>query len=567
MNISFITRNIKYLVVFLMTLLLLFVWQNKQINNYNLRYYKESDSANILVALYAFLQNDLDSSSEYFKRVLNENPNNIEIINYAYISTLLGIGVEPAINLAKEYLKDPKKITGNLLYSLPEIKNNQYDRAYNLLNSNNQYNKHNFDFVIIPLVNNWLLAAQNKCDMAVNFDNFKALEDDPFIIMHKGLISSYCKKNDMAKEYFLMLPISQLLPLKSRDRIAKFYAMSGDVNKAKEIYQNYMDYHPLSVEFADEIKKLEQNKVLVKEIISPKEAIIDSFNEIASGLISTKLYNAVDVYLAMSLYLDPNNDESLFLAAKSLHERNIFDKAYAHMIDISPDSIYFLPTQEMIEKGEYDVYLGKSRKEYFLDIISKYPNNMELKIRLAQIYYEDKEYNKMLEIYENLVQQKSDYWLLYYMRGVAYERSNNWDNAEKDFIHALNLQPNQADTLNYLGYSWAVKDKNLDKAFLYIENALKQRPEEPAFLDSLGYVYYKKCNYIKSKEYLVKAIDKMPEDAAINDHLGDVEYLLGNKNEAILYWSQVLDYSDDDIEIKLAKDKIANGFKKICKNK
>ena len=111
-------------------------------------------------------------------------------------------------------------------------------------------------------------------------------------------------------------------------------------------------------------------------------------------------------------------------------------------------------------------------------------------------------------------------WTLFYDRGVALERSGQWERAEADLQHALELKPDQPLVLNYLGYSWIDRGHNLDRGLKMIEKAVELRPEDGYIIDSLGWAHYRLGNIPSAIEYLEKAIELVPEDPTINDHLG-----------------------------------------------
>ncbi len=150
------------------------------------------------------------------------------------------------------------------------------------------------------------------------------------------------------------------------------------------------------------------------------------------------------------------------------------------------------------------------------------------------------------------------YWYLFYSRGMSYERSTKWDLAEKDFLYALELNPDQPLTLNYLGYSWIDLGKNIDEAHKLITKAVKLRPNDGYFVDSLGWAYYRMGEYKKAVSELEKAVGLVPNDPIINDHLGDAMWRAGYKNEAVYQWNRALIYKPDNelknkIKFKLKK--------------
>ena len=143
-------------------------------------------------------------------------------------------------------------------------------------------------------------------------------------------------------------------------------------------------------------------------------------------------------------------------------------------------------------------------------------------------------------------------------RGIAYERTDKWEKAEKDFMHALELSPRQPLVLNYLGYTWIDYGINLKKAENFIREAIKLRPKDGYFIDSLGWAYYRQGKYDLAVLELEKAVGLIPNDPVINDHLGDALFRAGYYNEAKYQWNRALLYEPEkelkeNIKFKLKK--------------
>ncbi len=141
------------------------------------------------------------------------------------------------------------------------------------------------------------------------------------------------------------------------------------------------------------------------------------------------------------------------------------------------------------------------------------------------------------------------HWRLLYARGIALERANRWPRAEKDFLKALEFEPDQPFVLNYLGYSWVEQGKNLDEAQAMIRKAVELRPNDGYIVDSLGWVYYQLGNYEEAVRELERAVELRPEDPVINDHLGDAYWKVGRQLEARFQWKRALGLEPDaDLE-------------------
>ncbi len=111
-------------------------------------------------------------------------------------------------------------------------------------------------------------------------------------------------------------------------------------------------------------------------------------------------------------------------------------------------------------------------------------------------------------------------WVLFYFRGICYERSKQWPLAEADLKKALQLYPDQPLVLNYLGYSWVDQGINLDEGMNMIRRAVEQRPDDGYIVDSLGWANFRIGNYDEAVKELERAVELKPEDSTINDHLG-----------------------------------------------
>ena len=137
------------------------------------------------------------------------------------------------------------------------------------------------------------------------------------------------------------------------------------------------------------------------------------------------------------------------------------------------------------------------------------------------------------------------HWPLYYDRGIALERSHQWEKAEADFLQALRFAPDRPHVLNYLGYSWTEQGRNLQQAKEMIEKAVQQRPNDGAMVDSLGWVAMRMGNIPEAVRLLERAVELEPGDATINGHLGHAYWEAGRRLEAIYQWRRALNFKPE----------------------
>jgi tetratricopeptide (TPR) repeat protein len=141
----------------------------------------------------------------------------------------------------------------------------------------------------------------------------------------------------------------------------------------------------------------------------------------------------------------------------------------------------------------------------------------------------------------------------YFQLGSACERAKDIEQAVKHFRHALDLEPDFAEALNYLGYMWAERGENLDEARTMIERALKEEPKNAAFLDSMAWVLYKLNKPTEALPFMKKAIELTKDpDATLQDHLGDIFAAMKRMGEAREAWERALKIEPkDEIRKKL----------------
>lgn len=165
-----------------------------------------------------------------------------------------------------------------------------------------------------------------------------------------------------------------------------------------------------------------------------------------------------------------------------------------------------------------------------------------LYLEIAQTYEKAKRWNDMgkaLDKAEPLSATTSDKVQLYFMRGAMLERQKKYEASEAEFRKVLDLEPDYAGALNYLGYMLADRNVRLDEAYQMIKKAVELEPDKGEYLDSLGWVYYRQGKLDDAVTELQHALDRT-EDPTIHDHLGDVYAKLGKTREAIAQWQASL---------------------------
>ena len=191
------------------------------------------------------------------------------------------------------------------------------------------------------------------------------------------------------------------------------------------------------------------------------------------------------------------------------------------------------------------------------------PDNILILLALGQVHSGQKQYQEAIDIFEKTagIVAKSDeldfndsFYLQY---GAACERAGLYDRAEELFTDCIKEYPESHQVLNYLAYMWAERGTRLNEALVYVNRALEQDPDNGAYLDTLGWIYYRQGNYNEALKKIQEANKFIPTDPTVNDHLGDTWSAIGDRDQAVRHWRK--SYQIDSDNSRVADKLEANG--------
>jgi tetratricopeptide (TPR) repeat protein len=198
------------------------------------------------------------------------------------------------------------------------------------------------------------------------------------------------------------------------------------------------------------------------------------------------------------------------------------------------------------------------------------PADLDVYLSLAQVYERGRRYaeaEQAARAAEALARTPDDRTRAWFLLGAIYERQKKYDRAEKEFSRVLEVNPDDAPTLNYYGYMLAERGVRLAQAAELVRRALAQDANNGAYLDSLGWTYFRQNRLAEARQWLLKAVARSPHDPTILGHLGDVYQRLGQMEQAVRTWEKALeawkhvapaDYEPDqvhELEKKLARSR------------
>jgi tetratricopeptide (TPR) repeat protein len=194
------------------------------------------------------------------------------------------------------------------------------------------------------------------------------------------------------------------------------------------------------------------------------------------------------------------------------------------------------------------------------------PEDRDVYLRLSIMYTRLKRWSdaeESLNKAEQLSTKAEDKEYVYFLRGSTFEREKKFDQAEAEFKKILAANPQSAATLNYLGYMNADRDVRLEESLNYIKTAVSLEPTNGAYLDSLGWAYFKLGKYDLAEENLNKASLRMGSDPTVQDHLGDLYQKTGRLKLAAVHWERAVLEWNKTVGSELDGDLFAATQKKL----
>jgi tetratricopeptide (TPR) repeat protein len=228
------------------------------------------------------------------------------------------------------------------------------------------------------------------------------------------------------------------------------------------------------------------------------------------------------------------------------------------------------PENRQLQVLHADIIAEKGRVNEGIQALQKLTKgddkDLDVLSRMANIYQKAKQYNQAENVVHTAVQRFPNDEQAYFLQGSIYEKQKKYADAEQAFRKALEIKMDDPAILNYLGYMLANRGVKLEEAVELTQKAVDQEPINGAYLDSLGWAYYRLNKLDLAEEYLKKALIFAGTDATVNDHMGDLYYKTQRYEMAKAAWTRSVQLSDDPEEIEQVKKKLDELKTKVAKN-
>ncbi|WP_019219790.1 tetratricopeptide repeat protein [Bartonella florencae] len=497
-------------------------------------------------------ENKTDLAINYFKQALVYKPRNIET-QKELLEAMLSLGnFKEAVQQAQK-LKEQGVITPfvSLTLSVESLIKKDYKNAQLLLQLKEPPALNN---PIPELIGAWITFGSGQESQAIaTLEKVKGpIWYNLFIHYHLALMNDLAERTEEAKKYFIQALTNKqgnLIAPNTYERIVIAYASFQLRHNMRNQALQTIKHGEQMLSGREVLKnireKIEKSASLERLVKTPQQGAGEVLYNFGTALNHRNSGQIARIFKQLSFSLYPQNDATLFQLAHISAQLDNPYQAIKLYRALSPKSPYY-------RDGQLQLALLLAKNNNYKEAIKlltllrkKFPNDRPILITLAAFYIQ---YNKFLEATQTLnyaiaqIQNfQRDDWKLFYQRGIAFERLDQWTKAEIDLRKALEFFPDQPQVLNYLGYSLVERSQKLEESLHMLQKASTLQSKNSYILDSLGWAYYKLKQYDKAVQILENAVKLQPEDPTLNDHLGDAYWQIGRKREAIFQWNHAID--------------------------
>lgn len=504
-----------------------------------------------LAAVQASYRNDYVTAAQFFTEAVMRDQSNTYLLQNAVMNNIVAGLFDTAVPLAKRLsgLEADRQIAGLVLIS-DAIAEEDFEAAMVHLDDEG----FGFNSLLVGLLKGWVSAGLG--DTGAAQEHFDGLGDEtgfgPLGQYHKALVLALSGDFEGAAAIFdgengeplrvsrasLVAHVQVLLQLDRRDDAVAQIVEAGGVSD------------PELAELKTRIEGGEE--IHFDAVRSATDGAAEVFLTLATALSREEADVFALLYARLAQHVRPDYVDSLLLSADILDAQEQYELAIADYGRVPATAGVFRDA----EIGRASALSASGDVGSAVDVLTalskKFPDDAFIQISLGDTYRSEERYREAVESYTRAISQKdgdeqSD-WRNYYVRGISFERLDEWDKAEADFRKALELQPGQALVLNYLGYSLVEKNMKIEEARSMIEEAVAGDPDNGYITDSLGWVLYKIGEFEDAVPHMERAVELLPSDPVINDHLGDVLWKVGRRNEAVFQWKRALSFVEDSDE-------------------
>jgi tetratricopeptide (TPR) repeat protein len=388
---------------------------------------------------------------------------------------------------------------------------------------------------------------------------------EPLYELQLGMLYDVAKQpTEAAKHYDKALETASDRAFRMIQIVANFRLRQGDRKGAQALYAEFEKRHPRTLLTASLRKAMQSGDKPAPIVASATSGMAEQLFNLAVLLQGQSSDDIALIMARLALAARPGDPIFDVLVADVLDAQSRSDEALAIYRKVPPDGPYGWQAEIKVGEELHKLDRDDEAVAYLQKLVASRPERIEAAVELGDVLRAEKRFAEAAKSYDKAIDRLGPPlpgdWSVFYFRGIALERSDQWPKAELDFKKALQLAPDHPYVLNYLGYTWVDRGVHLDEAIGMLRRAVDQKPEDGFIIDSLAWAYYRLKQYDKAVIYQEKAVSLEPGDPVLNDHLGDIYWKLGRHNEARFQWQRALAFKPDPDQVKPIEAKLQHGL-------
>lgn len=500
----------------------------------------QSPTGSFLAGEEALQQLDTLHATELFSSASVQEPDNTFLTLRTFHAQAAHGRIEEAARTAKHLLElVPQDEMSSVVLGAVALKQRQYKEAVNALEG---VAPHSIVGITASLLKSWALVGDNRyVEATAIIDELAASGIEGFLTYPRALMADVADKKQDALAFAEEAYQSEPYDVRFIASYARMLANNSQFAEAQNVVRTYRDQGLLDPSVLALEEDLMAGRRPGKLAPTAQAGAAEIFNSLGSALANDGSGDLAAIYLRLATYLAPDLDIAA-MELGGLYDRfgqhDLADKIYT---EIAVDSPYRAEADVRMIRNVASAGDEDKAIEMLHDAVVRNPDDFAAASAWADMLRSEERWTEAARAYTLVIGliggDRPQDWRYFYLRGMCYERAKKWESAEADFQRALELDPDNPQVLNYLGYSWIDQGIHLDKALEMIKTALEWDPSDGYVVDSLGWAYYRLGRYEDAVQTLEQAVQLRASDVAINDHLGDAYWQTGRKLEARFQWT------------------------------
>lgn len=545
-----------------------------------------------LKASAALMEGDYQTANLIFKHLMSLAPQD-DFIKQKYAISLIRTGdLEDAQGLLKEIFDNSKQRDAKVGLVLAGVYSSlgSTDDARKVYRKILKHHPKNSEACIF-LGKSYALAKDSKKAISLLKSCEKKDKGNGIYSYYIGKIFVDKKMYKKAKDYFAKSHRIQKDFSQAIMALGLIHEELGHYKKAKKVYKKYLKKNPSDTLILSRLVQLMFTREDFKEVIEYAERLSDyepdNLNlKVKLGILYTdvKSYDKAIRSFKDLLAYAPDNDKILYYLGAIYQEMKEYENAIEYFGKIETGSGLYqdssLQIAQMLSALAKTEFLKDDSKddyqERFVNFIDKKMQTMAaFKVDFSVIkasYYEGiEDTDEAIDVLEDVKENKSFNNDHKFYLAALYEKDKSFEKSTELVEQIIEADPNNAHAWNFLGYSLVERGQKMDRAYEYINKAIKLSPKDGYIRDSLGWYYFKVGKKQKALDELKQAIKSVPDDSSINKHLAIVYTSLKDFAKARYYIKKALSAVESESEKKelaqvlkdLEKDRVPASFEEI----